>query len=72
MVGAVIVMRRKAPHIERPYRTFGYPIVPLDLHRPGRALRHRSCLSGAFDFRHRIFARVHRNPGLLRLARIDS
>lgn len=29
MVGAVIVMRRKAPDIPRPYRTFGYPIVPL-------------------------------------------
>lgn len=29
MVGAVIVMRRKAPLIERPYRTLGYPIVPL-------------------------------------------
>ncbi len=29
MVGAVIVMRRKAPDIERPYRTIGYPIVPL-------------------------------------------
>jgi APA family basic amino acid/polyamine antiporter len=29
MVGAVIVMRRKAPDIARPYRTFGYPIVPL-------------------------------------------
>ena len=29
MVGAVIVMRRKAPGIERPYRTLGYPIVPL-------------------------------------------
>ena len=29
MVGAVIVMRRKAPAAERPYRTFGYPIVPL-------------------------------------------
>jgi len=29
MVGAVIVMRVKAPEIERPYRTFGYPIVPL-------------------------------------------
>jgi APA family basic amino acid/polyamine antiporter len=29
MVGAVIVMRRKAPHIERPYRTWGYPLVPL-------------------------------------------
>jgi APA family basic amino acid/polyamine antiporter len=29
MIGAVIVMRRKAPEIERPYRTFGYPIVPL-------------------------------------------
>jgi APA family basic amino acid/polyamine antiporter len=29
MVGAVIVMRRKAPDIERPYRTLGYPLVPL-------------------------------------------
>jgi len=29
MVGAVIVMRRKAPEIERPYHTFGYPLVPL-------------------------------------------
>jgi len=29
MVGAVIVMRRKAPEIERPYRTFGYPVVPV-------------------------------------------
>jgi APA family basic amino acid/polyamine antiporter len=28
-VGAVFVMRRKAPEIERPYRTFGYPIVPI-------------------------------------------
>lgn len=29
MVGAVIVMRRKAPEIDRPYRTFGYPLVPI-------------------------------------------
>jgi len=29
MVAAVIVMRRKAPHEPRPYRTLGYPIVPL-------------------------------------------
>ncbi len=29
MVGAVIIMRRKAPDAERPYRTFGYPLVPL-------------------------------------------
>lgn len=29
MVGAVIIMRRKAPEQERPYRTFGYPIVPF-------------------------------------------
>lgn len=29
MVGAVIVMRFKAPQLERPYRTFGYPIVPI-------------------------------------------
>ena len=29
MVGAVIVMRYKAPKAVRPYRTFGYPVVPL-------------------------------------------
>ena len=29
MVGAVMVMRRKAPDVPRPYRTFGYPIVPI-------------------------------------------
>ncbi|MCA1593691.1 MAG: amino acid permease [Acidobacteria bacterium] len=29
MVGAVIVMRRRAPEVERPYRTWGYPVVPL-------------------------------------------
>jgi APA family basic amino acid/polyamine antiporter len=29
MVGAVIVMRRKAPQVERPYRTWGYPVVPI-------------------------------------------
>ena len=29
MVGAVIVMRRKAPEAERPYRTLGYPLVPV-------------------------------------------
>jgi APA family basic amino acid/polyamine antiporter len=28
MVGAVIMMRRRAPQMERPYRTVGYPIVP--------------------------------------------
>ena len=29
MVGAVIVLRRKRPEAARPYRTFGYPFVPL-------------------------------------------
>jgi APA family basic amino acid/polyamine antiporter len=29
MVAAVIVMRKKAAHLDRPYRTFGYPFVPL-------------------------------------------
>jgi len=29
MVAAVIVMRRKAATMERPYRTFGYPFVPI-------------------------------------------
>ena len=29
MVGAVLVLRRKAPEAERPYRTFGYPAPAL-------------------------------------------
>ncbi|MDQ1612225.1 MAG: hypothetical protein QOG00_2156 [Pyrinomonadaceae bacterium] len=29
MVGAVIRLRRKLPDAPRPYRTFGYPLVPL-------------------------------------------
>jgi APA family basic amino acid/polyamine antiporter len=29
MVGAVIVLRRKAPSMERPYRTIGYPVPAL-------------------------------------------
>ncbi len=28
MVGAVVVLRRKMPDVSRPYRTWGYPIVP--------------------------------------------
>jgi APA family basic amino acid/polyamine antiporter len=28
-IGAVIVLRRKRPDAERPYRTFGYPITPI-------------------------------------------
>jgi APA family basic amino acid/polyamine antiporter len=29
MVVAVIILRRTKPHAERPYRTWGYPIVPI-------------------------------------------
>jgi APA family basic amino acid/polyamine antiporter len=29
LVAAVIMMRRKAPTAERPYRTWGYPFVPI-------------------------------------------
>ena len=29
LVAAVMVLRRKAPQAERPYRTSGYPLVPL-------------------------------------------
>lgn len=28
-VSCVIVLRRRAPHLERPFRTWGYPITPL-------------------------------------------
>jgi APA family basic amino acid/polyamine antiporter len=28
MVGAVIVLRKKMPDADRPYRTYGYPFVP--------------------------------------------
>ena len=37
MVGAVIVLRRKRPDLERPYRTIGYPVPVLDLHRDSRS-----------------------------------
>jgi APA family basic amino acid/polyamine antiporter len=29
LVGAVIVLRKKSPASERPYRTWGYPFVPI-------------------------------------------
>jgi APA family basic amino acid/polyamine antiporter len=29
LVAAVMVLRRKAPQAERPYRTAGYPLVPV-------------------------------------------
>src|SRR5439155_8931229 len=29
LVAAVMVLRAKAPNVERPYRTWGYPIVPI-------------------------------------------
>jgi APA family basic amino acid/polyamine antiporter len=29
LVLAVVILRRKAPAAERPYRTWGYPIVPI-------------------------------------------
>jgi APA family basic amino acid/polyamine antiporter len=29
LVGAVMVLRRKRPQAERPYRTWGYPLVPI-------------------------------------------
>jgi APA family basic amino acid/polyamine antiporter len=29
MVGAMLIMRRKAPEMTRPYRTWGYPVVPI-------------------------------------------
>jgi APA family basic amino acid/polyamine antiporter len=29
MIAALMILRRKKPHAERPYRTWGYPIVPI-------------------------------------------
>ena len=29
VTSAVFVLRRRAPHLPRPYRTLGYPVVPL-------------------------------------------
>ena len=29
MIGALIVLRRKAPAADRPYRTWGYPVIPV-------------------------------------------
>jgi APA family basic amino acid/polyamine antiporter len=29
MIAALIILRKKAPTVERPYRTWGYPLVPI-------------------------------------------
>jgi len=29
MIAALMVLRRKRPDAERPYRTWGYPVVPI-------------------------------------------
>jgi APA family basic amino acid/polyamine antiporter len=29
MIAALMILRRKRPDAERPYRTWGYPIVPI-------------------------------------------
>ena len=34
-IGGVFILRRKRPDAERPYRAWGYPIVPVALHRDG-------------------------------------
>ena len=28
-VAGILILRRKRPHLDRPYRTFGYPVVPI-------------------------------------------
>ena len=41
-IAGLFVLRRKRPDAERPYRAFGYPLVPGALHRGGVDDR-RSC-----------------------------
>ena len=60
MVGAVIVMRRKAPTMERPYRTWGYPLVPLIYIAIAGSPDPRSGLSRALHLRDRLSARADR------------
>ncbi len=72
MVGAVIVMRFKAPHLERPYRTFGYPVVPIIYIVIAAALCSGSRLPRAFHFRDWLSDRVNRHSDLFRLAQARS
>ena len=64
MVGAVIVMRRKAPEIETTVSNVWLSDRAADLHRAGRIVHYRSCVSRAVDFRDWIPAGVYRNSGL--------
>ena len=34
-IAGIFVLRKKRPDAERPYQAFGYPIVPLLVHRGG-------------------------------------
>ena len=68
MVGAVIALRIKAPFLNRPYRTIGYPIPVLDLHRPGGLPRARFHLPQAQDLGNRLPDRAGGHPGLPDLA----
>ena len=36
-IGGVFVLRRKRPDAERPYRAFGYPVIPAILYHRGRS-----------------------------------
>jgi APA family basic amino acid/polyamine antiporter len=28
-IGGIFVLRKKEPEVERPYKAFGYPVIPL-------------------------------------------
>ena len=61
MVGAVIVLRKKMPAAERPYRTWGYPDRAADLHFDRQFAHHRSRLAFADNLGHRCADRADGN-----------
>ncbi len=79
MIVALIILRRKKPSAERPYRTWGYPLVPvlsillaglliIDLAFLGWLANYRSCFSRACDFRNGNLDRANRRPSLFFVA----
>ena len=64
MVGAVVALRWKAPHLPRPYRTIGISFAGRHLHHSGGLARARLHLPEASDVREGLSDRAGRHPGL--------
>ena len=68
LVAAVLVLRRKAPEIPRPYRAWGYPLVPLVAIGLADPVDRRSRDPCSRDLRDRLRHRPERLPRLCPVA----